>query len=43
VEDNPDTHGGIVFANTGAALFQLALLDVRSLHADDYSASDFIL
>lgn len=43
VEENPDNHGSILYANTGRALLAVNLLDGRGVHADDYSASDFIL
>jgi serralysin len=43
VEDNPDDHGSIAYANTGKALLVVDLLDGRGMNAHDYSASDFIL
>lgn len=43
VEENPDSHGSIVYANTGNALLAVNLLDGRGVHASDYSADDFLL
>lgn len=46
VEDtsySPDSHGSLIYADTGRAILTIALLDGRGVDASDYSASDFIL
>ncbi|TPE48157.1 calcium-binding protein [Amaricoccus solimangrovi] len=43
VEENPHSHGSLLYADTGREVLVVALLDGRGVHADDYSADDFIL
>jgi Ca2+-binding RTX toxin-like protein len=43
VEDNPDSFGSLVYADTGRAILTIALLDGRGVDASDYSATDFLL